>query len=111
LVAGGDCRSLTTFLKLEDYLAPLPLPALMALLMVLGCLYLGRRLGRALLPEPPKPLHSAAGFILAASLMAAAVNFLALVGLAYYWPLRIMAWGAMRCLVSGGRVCPNLAKN
>ena len=88
---------MTTFLKLEDFLAPLPLPAIMAALMVLGCLYLGRLLSRALLPEAPQPLHSAAGFILAASLTAAAVNFLALTGLAYFWLLKTMALSIAAC--------------
>lgn len=88
---------MTSFLTLEDCLAPLPLPAIMAVLMVLGCLYLGRLLSRALLPESPQPLHSAAGFILAASLVAAAVHFLALAGLAYSWLLKTMAWGLVAC--------------
>ena len=85
------------FLRLQDYLAPCPLPALLAILMVFGVKYLGTRLIRSL-PPPPHPLQTAAGFILAAALLAAAVHLLALVGLAYHWLLRIMAWS----LAAGG---------
>lgn len=81
------------FLRLEDYLAPFPLPALLAILMVCGIKYLGSRLIRRLQPDQPQPLHTAAGFILAAALLGAAVNLLALAGLAYHWLLKIMAWG------------------
>lgn len=80
------------FLRLEDYLAPCPLPALLAILMVCGIKYLGTRLIRRLQPDPPQPLHTAAGFILAAALLGAAVHLLALTGVAYPWLLRIMAW-------------------
>jgi len=88
---------MTSFLRLEDYLAPLPLPAMIAVLVVLGIKYLGTRLGRAFKLEPSQPLQGAVGFILGVSAVAAAVHFLALMGLAYLWPLRIMAWGLMAC--------------
>ena len=80
------------FLRLEDYLAPCPLAALLAILLVCGIKYLGTRLIRRLQPDPPQPLQTAAAFILAAALLAAAVNLLALAGLAYHWLLKIMAW-------------------
>ena len=80
------------FLSLEDYLAPCPLAALLAILLVCGIKYLGTRLIRRLQPDPPQPLQTAAGFILAAALLAAAVNLLALAGLAYHWLVKIMAW-------------------
>ena len=86
------------FLRLEDYLAPCPLPALLAVLMVFGIKSLGNRLIRRLQPYPPQPLDTAAGFILAAALLAAVVHLLALTGAAYPWLLRIMAWG----LAAGG---------
>jgi len=80
------------FLRLEDYLAPFPLPALLAILMVGGIKCLGTRLMRRLQPGPPQPLQTAAAFILAAALLGLAVHLLALVGLAYPWLLKIMAW-------------------
>lgn len=88
---------MTSFPRLEDYLAPQPLPAIIAVLMVLGFKYLGRPWGRALKGEIPQSLKGAAGFILAASLVATAVHLLALTGLAYYRPLRIMAWALLAC--------------
>jgi len=80
------------FLKLEDFLAPPPLPAIIAVLMTLGFKYLVRRLAAALFPESPDPLPQAAGFIIVTALMAAAVHLLAFFKLAYLWPLRVMAW-------------------
>ena len=55
---------MSPFLKLDDFLAPLPLPAIIALLMVCGIAYLGIRLVRWLSIEIPLPIHFAAGFIL-----------------------------------------------
>ena len=86
---------MTPFPKLEDYLAPPPLPAIIAVLMTLGFLYLGRRLAAALYPESPDPLPKAAGFIIVAALIAAAAHLLAFLKLAYLWPLRIMAGSLM----------------
>lgn len=80
------------FPQMEDYLLPLPLPAVVAVLITLGLKYLGARLVRALCPETPSPLKQAAGFIMAASLAGAAVHLLALAGLAHHGLLRIMAW-------------------
>jgi hypothetical protein len=89
---------MTPFLKLEDLLAPLPLPPLIAVLMVLGLVALGRRLVRLLNFESPEAIHYAAGFVLSAAFLAAASHFIALVGLAYIWPLRLAAW----CLAALG---------
>jgi Protein of unknown function (DUF1420) len=86
------------FLRLEDYLAPCPLPALLAILMVCGIKYLGTRLIRRLQPDPSQPLYTAAAFILAAALLGAAVHLLALTGVAYPWLLKIMAW----CVAAAG---------
>jgi hypothetical protein len=83
---------MTPFLKLEDLLAPLPLPPVIAVLMVLGLVALGRRLVRLLNLESPEPIHYAAGFVVSAALLAAASHFTALAGLAYIWPLRLAAW-------------------
>ena len=83
---------MSPFLKLDDFLAPLPLPALIALLIVCGFSYLGIRLIRWLSIETPIPIHLAAGFMLAAALIAAAVHLLAFLGLAYIWLLRPLAW-------------------
>jgi hypothetical protein len=83
---------MTPFLKLEDFLAPLPLPALIAVFMTLGFKHLGGRLAGRLRAGPPHALSAAAGFILVAALLAVAVQWLALAGLAYPWLLRIIAW-------------------
>ncbi len=83
---------MTSFIKLEDLLAPLPLPAIIAVLMTLGLKRLGGYLIRRLNSEFPDPLHTAAGFIAAAALVAALVHLLALSGLAYLWILRPLAW-------------------
>ncbi len=80
------------FFRLEDYLAPSPLPALLAILMVCGIKYLGTRLLRPLQSGASQPLYTAAAFILAAALLGAAVHLLALTGVAYLWLLKIMAW-------------------
>jgi len=60
--------------------------------MVFGFSYLGIRLIRWLPIETPLPIHLAAGFMIAASLIAAAVHLLAFLGLAYIWVLRPLAW-------------------
>jgi hypothetical protein len=80
------------FLRLEDYLAPFPLPAFLAILMVCGIKHLGTRLLRHLHPGAPQPLQTAAAFILAAAFLGVAVHLLALTGVAYLWVLRIMGW-------------------
>jgi hypothetical protein len=82
---------MTPYIKLEDYLAPPPLTAIIAVLMVLGILYLGKRLVAALYPESPGPLPTAACFIIVAALTAAAVPLLALLKIACLWPLRAVA--------------------
>lgn len=80
------------FLQLEDFLLPLPLPALLAVLMSLGLKYLGERL-TSILRHPSRDLvESAAGFILATGLVAFISNLLAFLGIAYLWPLRTIAW-------------------
>jgi hypothetical protein len=88
---------MTSFPTLADYLAPLPLPAIIAVLMTLGLKYLGRFLSPILPAETPQPLKGAAAFVLTAAGVAAAVHFLALAGLAYLWLLRIMAGALMVC--------------
>jgi hypothetical protein len=98
---------MTPFLKLEDLLAPLPLPPIIAVFMVLGLLALGSRLVRLLNFESPEPIHYAAGFVVSAAFLAAASHFIALVGLAYIWPLRLAAW----CLAALGLVhCPRIIR-
>ena len=82
------------FLRLEDYLAPFPLAALLAILMVCGIKHLGARLIRRLQPAPPQPLQTAAGFILAAAMLGAAVHLLALAGVGL--PLAIKDHGLVR---------------
>ncbi|MBC8427151.1 MAG: DUF1420 family protein [Desulfobacterales bacterium] len=83
---------MTSFLQLEDYLLPAPLTALMAVLMCLGLKYSANRLSLILRNSSPDIVKSAAGFILVTGLVAFLSNLLAFWGLAYLWPLRIMAW-------------------
>ena len=80
------------FLQLEDFLAPPPLPAILAVFMVLGLNNLGSRITHRLPLASPLPLRQAAGFILASALVATTVYGLALFGAAYLWLLRVMAW-------------------
>ena len=86
---------MTPFLKLEDFLAPAPLPAIIAVLMPLGLKFLGSRLVRQLQVEPPRGIQEAAGFILVAAILAATAHFLAVIGAANLWLLRIMAWSLL----------------
>ncbi|MGB8991747.1 MAG: DUF1420 family protein [Desulfobaccales bacterium] len=86
---------MTPFLKLEDFLAPAPLPAIIAVLMPLGLKFLGSRLVRKLHVEPPRGIQEAAGFILVAAILAATAHFLAVIGAANLWLLRIMAWSLL----------------
>jgi len=88
------------FLKLEDLVTPPPLPAIIAVLMTLGFKYLGGRLVKSLKEKssPSQGCLEAAGFMAVAGLLAAAVHLLALLGWAYLWPLRLLAWS----LAAGG---------
>lgn len=85
------------FLKLEDFLAPLPLPAIIAVFMVLGLKYLGSRLVQRFQAGPPQVDQAAAGFMIATALVAALAHLLALVGAAHIWLLRMMAWSLVAC--------------
>ncbi|MBU4231085.1 MAG: DUF1420 family protein [Proteobacteria bacterium] len=80
------------FLQLKDFLAPPPLPALLAVFMVLGLNNLGSRITRRFSLASPLPLREAAAFVLASALVATTVYVLALFGAAYLWLLRVMAW-------------------
>jgi hypothetical protein len=80
------------FLKLEDLLAPPPLPAILAVFMVLGLNKLGSPITRRLTQASALPLRKTAAFILASALVATTVYVLALFGVAYLWLLRVMAW-------------------
>jgi hypothetical protein len=80
------------FLQLEDFLAPPPLPALLAVFMVLGLNNLGRRITHRLPQTSPQTLREAAAFVLASALVATTVCGLTIAGAAYLWLLRVMAW-------------------
>lgn len=80
------------FLQLRDFLAPPPLPALLAVFMVLGLHNLGSRITHRLPQASPLPLREAAAFVLASALVATTVYGLAMAGAAYLWLLRVMAW-------------------
>lgn len=83
---------MNSFWKLEDFLLPLPLPAIVAVLMVCGFKYLGSRLIRQLHIESPPPIQSAAAFILVVAGVGEAAFLLSWAGVAYYWLLRTIAW-------------------
>jgi hypothetical protein len=76
------------FLKLEDVLLPPPLPALVSILFALGLLWIGRKIAARLRPSAPEPVDVAAGFILAAGCVAAAVHALALLQFLRFYLLR-----------------------
>lgn len=79
------------FLRLEDFLLPCPLPAVVSILLVLGTWFLGRRLARKLRGAAVEPVDVAAGTLLAAGAIGALVHALALSGLASVWILRPLA--------------------
>ena len=83
------------FHQLDDYLAPPPVPAIMAVLMVFGMYYVSRGVSRAIGSQPAPPIERAAVFILVIAMLAAAVNFLSLMGAAHCWLLRIIAWSLL----------------
>jgi hypothetical protein len=85
------------FQQLDDYLAPPPLPAIMAVLLVLGIYYISRTVWRAAGGKPSQPVERAAVFILVTAMLAAAINFLGFIGAAHCWLLRIIAWSLV-CL-------------
>jgi hypothetical protein len=80
------------FLRLDDLLLPPPLPAMLALLMVLGTLHLSRRgvgwLGRG----AATPVERAAAFVLTAGVLAALVHALAWAGYAAVSAMRLGGW-------------------
>jgi Protein of unknown function (DUF1420) len=77
------------FIKLEDLLLPSPLPAILALLIVLGTLYLSQRGARWLRPSVAGPAEDAAAFVLTTGLIGAFVHALAWAGYASISTLRI----------------------
>ncbi|MCL4503391.1 MAG: DUF1420 family protein [Deltaproteobacteria bacterium] len=82
---------MASFRSLEYFLAPLPLPAIIAVLMVLGLQFLGNGLIKKLKIASPGPVQYAAAFILVTALVASAVHLLALAKLAYIVIMRPMA--------------------
>lgn len=100
--------SAARFLKLEDYLLPPPLPALVALLITLGIAHLGWRLARALRGQEAGALDVTAGFLVLAGATGALVHGLALAQLARVSLLRPAGWalaamGAYEVAVFGRR--------
>jgi len=106
------------FLRLEDFLLPLPLPAVVAVLIVAGLGHLGWRLARRLRASEVTQLDVAAGFILVTAAVAALVHGLAMLKMAWPGLLRTVGWGVaalglielfvhgrrrLRCLLAFGR--------
>ena len=83
------------FQQLDDYLAPPPVPAIMAVLLVLGIYYVSQGVIRAAGGKPSPPIERAAVFILVTAMLAAVVNFLSFIGAAHWWLLRIIAWSLL----------------
>src|SRR5438445_2213348 len=108
----------TPFLRLDDFLLPPPLPALVASLIVLGLVDLGARLAQRLsgseAADRADRAERAAGFVLTAGLLGAAAHAVAWANL---WPslsLRglgwaLAAWGAVRLPAAAGAARAALA--
>jgi hypothetical protein len=80
------------FLRLEDLLLAPPLPAILALLMVLGALHLSLRGARWLRGSATSPVEFAAAFVLTTGLLAALVHALAWSGYASVSTMRLGGW-------------------
>lgn len=83
---------MTTFLRLDDFVMAPPLPATISVLMCLGLKYLGDQLVKNLGDSSSGTVKSAAGFVLVTGLVAFISNFMAIIGIAHGYLLRIIAW-------------------
>ncbi len=80
------------YFNLGDLVLPPPLPALIALLITLGLVRLGRLLARRL-KCPDDMLHATAAFVAATALVGAVAQLVALAHLAPLVTLRLLGWG------------------
>ena len=80
------------YLTLGDLVAPPPLPAVLAVLMVLGFKCMGGLLCRLLFREKRGVPETAACFILAMALVAAGLQIMGVLWQLPLLPLRVMAW-------------------
>lgn len=80
------------FMRLDDLLLPPPLPAMLALLMVLGTIYLSLRGARWLRGSARSPVECAAAFVLTTGLLGALVHALAWGGYASVSAMRLGGW-------------------
>jgi hypothetical protein len=80
------------FLRLDDLLLHPPLPAMLALLMVLGTLHLSRRGARWLRGSATSPIEFAAAFVLTTGLLAALVHALTWGGYASVSAMWLGGW-------------------
>lgn len=80
------------FLRLEDLILSPPLPAIVALLVVLGTLYLSRRVAPRLFGRALNLVEFAAAFVVTAGIIAAFVHALAWAGYASISALRFGGW-------------------
>jgi len=78
------------FLKIEDLLLPLPLPALMAILLVLGVIFLANRVAQRMRIIELQVVDCAACFILTTAILTASLHLLALLGLIFVSLLRVI---------------------
>ncbi len=82
----------TPFPALNDWIAPPPLPAVLAILMVLGFKHLGGHLCRLLFRSSKDSLNAAASFVLVVSLVAAVLQALLVFWRLPVQALRSLAW-------------------
>ncbi len=80
------------FPTLNDWIAPPPLPAILSILIVLGCKYLGDHLCRLLFRGSREPLNTATSFVLVVALVASALQLVLVTWRMPVWPLRGVAW-------------------
>src|SRR5215510_5949751 len=80
------------FMQLQDLLLPPPLPAIVALLIVLGTLHLSLRGARRLRGSAMSPVEFAAAVVLTTGLLAALVHGLAWGGFAFGPAMRLGGW-------------------
>lgn len=90
LVPQYDGQVQGAYIKFTELIVAPPFPALLALFIALGFLWIGRRL--ALAAERTSPIFVAAGFIVAAGTVASAVHLLAWAGFVFLPFLRAIAW-------------------
>jgi hypothetical protein len=81
-----------SFPSLDNWIAPPPLPAILAILMVLGFKHLGERLCGLLFRGSREPLNVAASFVLAVAIIAAGLQLMLVAWRVPVELLKALAW-------------------